>query len=189
MAIIKKDGNFMGLPMNIQRGNPIPLDDSSVYYSRTVMENYAKTGVTAYVGQIITLVDETNKTCEAYMISNEAGTLVKLASTTASGDLASDVATLQGQVADLISKVGKAAEGEVAATGLYALIDEVKALAEGKVASVGATDKSISVGGTATAPTVKVAISADEGNAMSLAADGLKVTIPEDIRRASGISL
>ena len=179
MAIIKKDGNFMGLPMNIQRGNPIPLDDSSVYYSRTVMENYAKTGVTAYVGQIITLVDETNKTCEAYMISNEAGTLVKLASTTASGDLASDVATLQGQVADLISKVGKAAEGEVSATGLYALIDEVKALADGKVASVGATDKSITVGGTATEPTVKVAISADEGNALSLAADGLKVTIPK----------
>ena len=179
MAIIKKDGNFMGLPMNIQRGNPIPLDDSSVYYSKATMETYAKSGVTAYVGQIITLVDEANKTCEAYMISNEAGTLVKLASTTASGDLAADVATLQSQVADLISKVGKAAEGEVAATGLYALIDEVKALAEGKVASVGATDKSITVGGTATAPTVKVAISADEGNALSLAADGLKVTIPE----------
>lgn len=179
MAIIKKDGNFMGLPMNIQRGNPIPLDDSSVYYSRTVMENYAKTGVTAYVGQIITLVDETNKTCEAYMISNEAGTLVKLASTTASGDLASDVATLQGQVADLISKVGKAAEGEDAATGLYALIDEVKALANAKVASVKATDKSITIGGTATAPTVKVSISAAEDNALSLADDGLKVTIPE----------
>lgn len=179
MAIIKKDGNFMGLPMNIQRGNPIPLDDSSVYYSKATMETYAKSGVTAYVGQIITLVDEINKTCEAYMISNEAGTLVKLASTTASGDLAADVVTLQGQVADLISKVGMAAQGEVSATGLYALIDEVKALAEGKVSSVGATDRSVTIGGTATAPTVGVAISADEGNALSLAADGLKVTIPE----------
>lgn len=179
MAIIKKDGNFMGLPMNIQRGNPIPLDDSSVYYSRATMETYAKTGVTAYVGQIITLVDEANKTCEAYMISNEAGTLVKLASTTASGDLASDVATLQGQVADLISKVGKAAEGEDAATGLFALIDEVKALANDKVASVGAGDASITIAGSATEPTVKVAISADEDNALSLAADGLKVVVPE----------
>lgn len=179
MAIIKKDGNFMGLPMNIQRGNPIPLDDSSVYYSRTVMENYAQTGVTAYVGQIITLVDETNKTCEAYMISNEAGTLVKLASTTASGDLASDVATLQTQVADLISKVGNAAEGETAATGLYALIAEVKTLAEAKVASVKASDKSITVGGSATEPTVKVAIAAGDDNALTLAADGLKVVIPE----------
>ena len=179
MAIIKKDGNFMGLPMNIQRGNPIPLDDSSVYYSKATMETYAKSGVTAYVGQIITLVDEANKTCEAYMISNEAGTLVKLASTTASGDLAADVVTLQGQVADLISKVGKAAEGKVAATGLYALIDEVKALAEGKVASVGATDTSVVVGGTATAPTIQVQISKDSNNALSLATDGLKVVVPD----------
>jgi len=95
MAIIKKDGNFMGLPMNIQRGNPIPLDDSSVYYDKTTMETYAKSGATAYVGQIITLVNEASKTCEAYMISNEAGTLVKLAQTTTSGDLSSDVANLQ----------------------------------------------------------------------------------------------
>lgn len=179
MAIIKKDGNFMGLPMNIQRGNPIPLDDSSVYYSKATMETYAKSGVTAYVGQIITLVDETNKTCEAYMIANEAGTLIKLASTTATGDLAGDVATLQGQVADLIAKVGKAAEGEVAATGLYKEIADVLAVANGKVASVAAADKSITIGGSATEPTVKVAIASGEDNALSLAADGLKVVIPE----------
>lgn len=179
MAIIKKDGNFMGLPMNIQRGNPIPLDDSSVYYSKATMETYAKSGVTAYVGQIVTLVDETNKTCEAYMIANEAGTLIKLASTTATGDLAGDVATLQGQVADLIAKVGKAAEGEVAATGLYKEIADVLAVANGKVASVAAADKSITVGGSATEPTVKVSIASGEDNALSLAADGLKVVIPE----------
>lgn len=179
MAIIKKDGNFMGLPMNIQRGNPIPLDDSSVYYSKATMETYAKSGVTAYVGQIITLVDETSKTCEAYMIANEAGTLIKLASTTATGDLAGDVATLQGQVADLITKVGKAAEGEVAATGLYKEIADVLAIANGKVASVAAADKSITIGGSATEPTVKVAIASGDDNALSLAADGLKVVIPE----------
>nr|DAT89085.1 MAG TPA: hypothetical protein [Caudoviricetes sp.] len=179
MAIIKKDGNFMGLPMNIQRGNPIPLDDSSVYYSKATMETYAKSGVTAYVGQIVTLVDETNKTCEAYMIANEAGTLIKLASTTASGDLAGDVATLQGQVADLIAKVGKAAEGEVAATGLYKEIADVLAVANGKVASVAAADKSITIVGSATEPTVKVAIASGDDNALSLAADGLKVVIPE----------
>lgn len=179
MAIIKKDGNFMGLPMNIQRGNPIPLDDSSVYYSKATMETYAKSGVTAYVGQIVTLVDETNKTCEAYMIANEAGTLIKLASTTASGDLAGDVATLQGQVADLIAKVGKAAEGEVAATGLYKEIADVLAVANGKVASVAAADNSITIGGSATEPTVKVAIASGDDNALSLAADGLKVVIPE----------
>lgn len=140
MALIKKDGNFMGLPMNIQRGNPIPLDDSSVYYDRATMETYAKSGVTAYVGQIITLVDETNKSCEAYMISNEAGTLVKLASTVASGDLASDVAALQGKVASLIEKVGAAKEGETAATGLYALIEAAQKQADKGVADAKTAD-------------------------------------------------
>lgn len=144
MALIKKDGNFMGLPMNIQRGNPIPLDDSSVYYDRATMETYAKSGVTAYVGQIITLVDETNKSCEAYMISNEAGTLVKLASTVASGDLASDVAALQGKVASLIEKVGAAKEGETAATGLYALIEAAQKQADkGVVDAKTADDKAV----------------------------------------------
>ena len=140
MALIKKDGNFMGLPMNIQRGNPIPLDDSSVYYDRATMETYAKSGVTAYVGQIITLVDETNKSCEAYMISNEAGTLVKLAQTTASGDLAHDVADLQTKVASLIEKVGAAKEGETAATGLYALIEAAQKQADKGVADAKAAD-------------------------------------------------
>ena len=177
MATIKNDAAYMALPMNIKRGNPIPLDTTAVWYNKTELETYAASGATAYVGQILTLIADSK--CEAYMISNEAGTLIKLASTTASGDLASDVATLQGQVADLISKVGTAAQGEVSSTGLYALIDEVKALAEGKVSSVGAADRSVTIGGTATEPTVGVAISADEGNALSLAADGLKVTIPE----------
>ena len=176
MAVIK-NGDYMALPIAIKRGNPIPLDTTAVWYNKTELETYAVSGATAYVGQILTLVAD-NK-CEAYMISNEAGTLVKLASTKASGDLASDVATLQGQVTDLLSKVGNAAEGEGSATGLYALIDEVKALAEGKVSSVGAADRSVTIGGTATEPTVGVAISADEGNALSLASDGLKVTIPD----------
>lgn len=178
MATIMNDAAYMGFPLSIKRGNPAPVDTTAVWYNKTELETYAASGATAYVGQILTLVADSK--CEAYMISNEAGTLIKLAATTASGDLAADVLTLQGQVADLISKVGTAAQGDTTpATGLYALIDEVKTLAEGKVASVGAADRSVTIGGTATAPTVGVAISADEGNALSLAADGLKVTIPE----------
>lgn len=177
MATILNNAAYMALPMNIKRGNPIPLDTTAVWYSKSDLETYAASGATAYVGQVLTLV--TDSKCEAYMISNEAGTLIKLASTTASGDLASDVATLQTQVTGLISKVGKAAEGEDAATGLFALIDEVKALANAKVASVEAADKSITIGGTATAPIVKVAISAGEDNALSLADDGLKVVVPD----------
>ncbi len=47
-----------------------------------------------------------------------------------------------------------------------------------KVASVTAEDGSITVGGTATDPTVKVAIAAGDDNALTLATDGLKVVVP-----------
>lgn len=177
MATILKDAAYMALPMNIKRGNPIPLDTTAVWYDKTELETYAKSGATAYVGQVLTLI--AGGKAEAYMISNEAGTLVKLAQTTASGDLATDVSNLQTKVDDLTEKVGAAKEGETPASGLFALIDEVKALAEGKVASITAGDNSITIAGDATAPTVAVKVSAAEGNALSLAADGLKVEIPE----------
>lgn len=177
MAKIMNDAAYMGFPLSIKRGNPAPVDTTAVWYNKTELETYAKSGATAYVGQILTLVADSK--CEAYMISNEAGTLIKLASTTASGDLASDVATLQGQVTDLISKVGTAAQGETTpATGLYKEIADVLAVANAKVASVTAADKSVTIGGSTTAPTVKVAISGATGNALSLAEDGLKVTVP-----------
>ncbi len=185
MATILKDAAYMALPMNIKRGNPIPLDTTSVWYDKAAMEEYAKSGATAYVGQILVYVDEAKSSSEAYMIAAAAGTLIKLASTTASGDLASDVAALQGQVADLISKVGEE-DGGSGATGLYKKIADAAAAAQaaqtaadGKVASVSPADHSVKVGGSATEPILKVAISAEGGNALSLAGDGLKVTIPE----------
>lgn len=178
MATIMNDAAYMSFPLSIKRGNPAPVDTTAVWYNKTELETYAASGATAYVGQILTLY--TDSKAEAYMIADEAGTLVKLAQTTASGDLASDVATLQGQVNSLIAKVGKAAEGETAATGLYALIEEVKALANTKVASVGATDASVVVdSSTATAPKIQVQISKVENNALTLAEDGLKVIVPD----------
>ena len=132
MATILNDAAYMALPMNIKRGNPIPLDTTAVWYDKTELETYAASGATAYVGQILTLYADGK--CEAYMISNEAGTLVKLAQTTASGDLAHDVATLQGQVNNLISKIGTPAAGEDAATGLYKDIADVLAIANKGVA-------------------------------------------------------
>lgn len=178
MATIMNDAAYMGFPLSIKRGNPAPVDTTAVWYNKAELETYAASGATAYVGQILTLY--TDSKAEAYMISDEAGTLVKLAQTTASGDLASDVAALQGQVNSLIAKVGVAAEGETAATGLYALIDEVKTLANAKVASVGATDASVVVdSSTATAPKIQVQISKVENNALTLADDGLKVIVPD----------
>lgn len=177
MAVIMNDAAYMGFPLSIKRGNPAPVDTTAVWYSKTELESYAKSGATAYVGQILTLVAD-NK-CEAFMISNEAGTLIKLAQTTTSGDLAHDVATLQGQVADLISKVGAKAGTDTEATGLYKEIADVLAVANGKVGNVKAADVSVVIGGTATAPTVGVQVSKGEGNALTLEADGLKVLVPD----------
>lgn len=138
MATILNDAAYMGFPLSIKRGNPAPVDTTAVWYKKTELESYAKSGATAYVGQILTLVAD-NK-CEAYMISNEAGTLIKLASTTASGDLVSDVATLQGKVTSLIEKVGAAKEGETAATGLYALIEAAQKQADKGVTNAKTAD-------------------------------------------------
>lgn len=177
MATILNNAAYMALPMNIKRGNPIPLDTTAVWYNKAELETYAASGATAYVGQVLTLV--AGGKCEAYMISNEAGTLVKLAQTTASGDFASDVANLQTQVEGLVEKVGAAAAGDTAASGLYKLIADVEAIANGKVGSVSAADASVTIGGAVTAPTVKVAISAAEGNSLSVGEDGLFVSVPE----------
>ena len=127
MATILNDAAYMGFPLSIKRGNPAPVDTTAVWYSKSELETYAASGATAYVGQILTLY--AGGKCEAYMISNEAGTLVKLAQTTASGDLASDVATLQSQVNNLVSKIGAPAAGADAATGLYKDIADVLAIA------------------------------------------------------------
>ena len=132
MATILNDAAYMALPMNIKRGNPIPLDTTAVWYSKSELETYAASGATAYVGQILTLY--AGGKCEAYMISNEAGTLVKLAQTTASGDLSHDVATIQSQVNNLVAKIGAPAAGEDAATGLYKDIADVLAIANKGVA-------------------------------------------------------
>ena len=177
MATILNNAAYMALPMNIKRGNPIPLDTTAVWYNKTELETYAASGATAYVGQVLTLVADGK--CEAYMISSEAGTLVKLAQTTATGDLATDVTNLQTQVGNLTKAVGSAAAEGTEASGLYKLIADVEAVAKARLESVEAGDNSVTIAGSATKPSVAVKVSQATGNALSLAADGLKVEIPE----------
>lgn len=81
-----------------------------------------------------------------------------------------DISVPTGALADK-DKVAKADLAEALATEI-----------DSKVASVTAGDVSITVGGTATAPTVAVNLSAAEGNALTLAEDGLKVIIPESTK-------
>lgn len=163
MATILNDAAYMALPMNIKRGNPIPLDTTAVWYSKTELETYAQSGATAYVGQVLALVEDGK--CEAYMISSEAGTLVKLAQTTASGDLASDVATLQGKVDSLVDKVGSAAQGETAATGLYALIATAQAQADKGVTNA-ANAQTIAEAAQSDVNALKTTVGADDENGL-----------------------
>ena len=131
MAVINKDIAYMALPLSIRRGNPFPVDEYSVWYDMGELTTYATTSPVAYVGQIVTLVNEGESTVEAYMIQNTAGNLMKLASTTASGDLTEDVLELQGKVSNLEAAVGtKGDDSGITANDLWAAIKEVKAAYE-----------------------------------------------------------
>jgi hypothetical protein len=50
MAVIKTNGGYNALPISYKRGNPIPLDKSSVWYNYDSMVAYASSDPTAYVG-------------------------------------------------------------------------------------------------------------------------------------------
>lgn len=100
MANVQLEGGYMPLPINIRRGNPIPLDSTSVHYptftdgevTKSAYENavdYAKNSPVAYVGQIITIcegmlvegsfvVNRSSAESGVYYIADREGTLVKL---------------------------------------------------------------------------------------------------------------
>lgn len=42
--------SHIGVPFNYTRGNPLPIDNSSVWPSLSAAEEYAKTSPVAYVG-------------------------------------------------------------------------------------------------------------------------------------------
>lgn len=93
---------YMPLPLSIERGNAMPLDTTSVYYPTFDAEkneilstalanaaNYAKNNPTAYVGQIIQVIegvfvdgvfvaDATHLDTGVYLIAGTDGLLIKL---------------------------------------------------------------------------------------------------------------
>ena len=68
----------LGFPLNFRRGNPNPLDNSSVWASLESAQAYAANDPVAYVGQILTVVDNTEGIATVYSIQDEAGTLKKV---------------------------------------------------------------------------------------------------------------
>ncbi len=68
MAQNKKDNPNMEFPLQIARQYPAPLDKHSLFYSLADAEDYAKNSPLAYVGQLISVVNETDNTVDIYKI-------------------------------------------------------------------------------------------------------------------------
>lgn len=132
MAKITKTYDMMAMPLSMNRANAIPLDSSSVWYSMEEMTNYATTGATSYVGQILALVDEASGAAKAYVIADAAGTLTEVGSATLGDNktitLNEGVLSLKNwgveyyRWVDAVGEEGK--EGYVAAHHEKQLVDE-----------------------------------------------------------------
>lgn len=87
----------------INRTNPVPTDATAVVESVEALNAYATSNPIAYPGQIVTVLGETE--IAAYLIKTvgENSVISKLAASTASGDIATDVENLKTQVAKIIS--------------------------------------------------------------------------------------
>lgn len=82
--IINYNPNYgYGSPLNIRRGNPVPLDNDYVKLSYSDAVNYAENDPVAYVGQILAVVEETlsgDESTTLYQIIDSSGTLKKISS-------------------------------------------------------------------------------------------------------------
>lgn len=86
MANISKTNSMMEFPLQIKRQYAAPIDTTSIFYDFESAQEYATSGATAYVGQQIVVVNETEGTATAYIISNTAGVLESIGSTTLGDD-------------------------------------------------------------------------------------------------------
>ena len=103
----------MALPVTIERGKPAPLDKYSLFDNYDSALTFAREHASAFIGAFVYVLadgavgDDGNPsgTLGAYIITGigENAELHKLAETTASGDLAGDVAALQTKVNTLLA--------------------------------------------------------------------------------------
>ena len=100
--------------MPFQRTGAFPLDRTAIFSSLADAKLYATKGEdsrklsgTSYIGQIIVVYEA--DTVAAYIIANQTDAdncLMKLAQSTATGDIAGDVANLKTQVANIQASLG-----------------------------------------------------------------------------------
>lgn len=145
-----------------QRTGAFPIDRSILFSSLADATAYAlgdgsderELGGTSYVGQIISVYEAAAEeggaaSANAYIITPARG-LLKLAATTASGDVTADIADLQGKVTALLSDVEaletaignvytkEEADAKFALVGDYATKEEAQGYADAKDEAIAA---------------------------------------------------
>ena len=131
-----------------------------------------------------TLVATINKTiADAGIATDEAMQALAGRVSTAEGKITSleglvGTKAVATQIAEAIEALNLSNTYETKGAAAQALAD-AKEYADGKVASVSATDESIVVSGTTTAPSVAVQISKEAGNDLVKKTDGLFVEVPD----------
>lgn len=79
---------YFNLPLSVQRLNPRPLDSTSIWNSYEDALQYAKSGATSHVGQLLSVIEETSGVCttHVYVIKNTDGELKQLDTAETNGD-------------------------------------------------------------------------------------------------------
>ena len=96
--------------------------------------------------------------------------------------LRSDLNTVSGKADTNASAIAANTEAiEAEASARTQADNALQTAINGKVSAVTAADASIVIGGTATAPSVKVQLDDAEGNAITMGAKGIRVDIPEEV--------
>lgn len=111
-----------------QRTGPFPIDRSSVFSSLSDAEKYAngldderKLGGTSYIGQIISVYEAGDTPMVSAYIIGPARALLKLAATTATGDISQDIIRLERLISEKASTeyVNKKLDEKANANAVY----------------------------------------------------------------------
>lgn len=143
----------MALPVTIERGKPAPLDKYSLFDTYDEAIEFITNHDAAYVGAFIFIMtgDSKKHSLGAYVVTGikEQASLNKLAETTASGDLATDVAALKTQMNTLLASADTAGSidnkikvaNETLKSEVDASLGELKTTVDASVAALDASIK------------------------------------------------
>ena len=97
--------SFMEFPLSMTRQGAFPLDKSSVFASMNDAQTYAQTNPTAYVGQVISVVE--NGTSTIYQIKDAAGTLEPMGTGDLDGDVESIISANTASTENINEMIGE----------------------------------------------------------------------------------